>query len=108
MISTDKQTSILDQLQDLLERQLELARQGNTAGEQIEVLCRQTNSIVEEITRAGILDQPEFKTQKNKLKKSYEDLHLALTAQKADTAEKLGQIRRGRKIIGIYHGNNRL
>jgi hypothetical protein len=99
---------MLDELQNLLEQQLELARQGNSAGEQIEVLGRRADCLVKEITQAGILERPEFKSQKNKLKKSYEDLHLALTAQKVDTSEKLSQVRRGRKIVETYRGNNRL
>jgi len=105
-MSINKHISMLDELQSLLEMQLKLAHQGNSAGEQIEVLCRQADCLVKEITQAGILDQPEFENQKKKLKKLYEDLHLALTAQKADTAEKLSQVRRGRKIVETYRGNN--
>lgn len=107
-MSTNKDISILDELQGMLDQQLELAHQGNSSGEQIELLCRQADCIVKEITQAGILDQPEFEIQKKKLKKSYEALHLALTAQKADTAEKLSHIRRGRKIVETYRGNKRL
>jgi hypothetical protein len=99
---------MLDELQGLLEQQLELAHQGNPAGEKIEVLCRQADCLVKEITQAGILDRPEFESQKKKLQKTYEDLHLALTAQKADTAEKLSHVRRGRKIVETYRGNKRL
>ncbi|MFC1794244.1 hypothetical protein ACFL3Q_11725, partial [Planctomycetota bacterium] len=61
--------------------------------------------LVKEITQAGILDRPEFENQKKKLKKSYEDLHLALTAQKAETSEKLIQVRRGRNIVETYRSN---
>jgi hypothetical protein len=108
MMSTGKQTSMPDELQGLLEQQLELARQGNFAGEQIDVLCRQADRLVKEITQAGILERPEFESQKKKLKKSYEDLHLVLTAQRADTAEKLSHVRQGRKIVETYRGNKRL
>lgn len=107
-MSTNKDISMLDELQGLLERQLELAHQGNPAGEQIEALCRQADCLVKEITQAGIPDRPEFESQKKKLQKTYEDLHLALTAQKADTAEKLSHVRRGRKIVETYRGNKRL
>jgi hypothetical protein len=99
---------MLDELQGLLKQQLELAQQDNSAGEQIEALSRQTDWLVKEITQAGILERPEFESQKKKLKKSYEYLHLAITAQKADTAEKLSQVRRGRKIVETYRGNKRL
>ena len=104
-MSMDKQTSMLDELLSLLERQLELARQGNSTGEQIEVLCRQADRLVKEIAQAGILQQPRFENQKKKLKKSYEDLHLALTAQKVDISERLTQVRRGRKIVETYRSN---
>ena len=104
-MNRDKQTSMLDELLSLLERQLELARQGNSAGEQIEVLCRHADCLVKEITQTGILELPEFENQKKKLKKLYEDLHLALTAQKVDTAEKLSQVRRGRRLIETYRKN---
>ena len=106
-MSTNKDISMLDELQSLLEQQLKLTHQGNSAGEQIEILCRQADCLVKEITQAGILDQPEFESQKKKLKKTYKALHLALTAQKANVAEKLSQVRRGKKIIATYRGNKR-
>jgi hypothetical protein len=108
MMSKDKQKSMLDELQGLLEQQLELARQGNSAGEQIDVLGRRADCLVKEITQAGILERLELESQKKKLKKSYEDLHLVLTAQRADAAEKLSHVRRGRKIVETYRGNKRL
>jgi len=107
-MNTNKDISMLDELQGLLEQQLELTHQGNSAGEKIESLCIRADCLVKEITQAGILDRPEYQTQKKKLKKSYEALHLALTAQKADTAEKLSHIRRGRKIVEAYRGNKHL
>jgi hypothetical protein len=99
---------MLDELQNLLEMQLKLAHEGNSAGGQMDGLGTQADLLVEKIVQAGILERPEFKSQKERLKKSYEDLHLAITAQRADTAEKLSQVRRGRKIVGTYRGNNRL
>jgi hypothetical protein len=107
-MSTNKNISMLDELQGMLDQQLEMAYQGNSTGEQIELLCRQADCIVKEIAQTGILDRPEFEIQKKKLKKSYEDLQLALTAQKADTAEKLSHVRRGRKVVETYRGNKRL
>jgi len=104
-MSTDIQISMLDELQSLLQQQLELAHQGNSTGERIEVLGRQADCLVEKITQAGILERPEFESQRKKLKKSYENLHLAITAHKAETTEKLCHIRRGRNIVETYRGN---
>jgi len=103
-MSTDEQIYMLDELQGLLETQLKLAHRGNSTGKQIEVLGRQADSLVEKITQAEILKRPEFKSQRKKLKKLYDDLHLALSAQRADTALKLSQVRRGRKIVETYRG----
>ena len=96
---------MLDELQGLLEQQLELVHQGNSAGERIEVLNRQADCLVKKITQEGFLERPEFESRKMKLKKSFEDLHLAITAQKAETNQKLIQVRRGRKTIEAYHSN---
>ena len=104
-MSTQKQISMLDELQGLLEKQLELAHQDNSAGEQIEILGRQADCLVKEITQAGILERPEFESQKRKLKKSYEDLHLTITAQKAETSQKLSHVRNGKKIVETYRKN---
>jgi hypothetical protein len=105
-MSTDKHVSMLNELQNLLEMQLKLVHEGNSAGKQMDDLGTQTDLLVEKIVQAGILERPEFKSQKEKLKKSYEELHLAITAQSAGTAEKLSQVRRGRKIVGTYRGNS--
>jgi len=104
-MSTNKHMSMLDELQGLLQQQIELAHQGNSAGEQIDLLGRQADCLVEKIKQAGILEQPEFESQRKKLKKSYEDLCLAITAQKAETAEKLCHVRRGRNIVETYRSN---
>jgi len=105
-MSTDERSNMLDELQNLLEMQLNLARQDNSAGEQMDVLGTRTEWLVEKITKAGILNRPEFKNQKEKLKELYEQLHLALSAQKAETAEKLSHLRRGKKIVDTYRGNS--
>ena len=104
-MSTDKEIYMLDELQGLLEMQLKLAYQGNSAGKQIEVLGRRADWLVETITQAGILERPEFESQKKKLKRSYEDLHLAITAQRTDVGEELSRVRKGRKTIATYRGN---
>jgi hypothetical protein len=104
-MSTDEHLPMLDELQDLLEMQLKLVHEGNSAGKQMDDLGTRTDLLVKKIVQAGILERPEFKSQKEELKKSYEELHLAITDQRADTAEKLSQVRRGRKIVGIYRGN---
>ena len=102
---TTDNMSMLNELQSLLKKQLKLAHQGNSAGEQIEVMGKQADILVRKIAQQGILEQPEFESQKNKLQKLYEDLHLALTAQKAETNEQISHVRSGRRIVETYRKN---
>ena len=104
-MSTDKHTQLLDDLQSLLEQQINLARQGNAGG--VEVLGEQANCLVEEIAQTGILESSEFKSRRERLQGLYEELCLAITAQKADVSEKLTRARQGRKVIVTYRNNIR-
>ncbi len=104
-MSTDKQTHVLDELQSLLEEQIKLARRGNPASKRIEVLSMQADCLVGKIAQSGILESAEFRNRREHLKKLYDTLCLAITAQKADTFAKLNQVRTGKKTIGIYRSN---
>jgi len=102
----DNQIHLLDELQTLLEKQIELARQGNIR--EVEVLSERAGSLVEKITQTGILDpaEPVFNVQRQEqLRKLYEDLCLTITAQKADVSEKLSQVRKGKKTIQTYRSH---
>ncbi len=94
---------LLDELQNLLEQQIGFARQGNL--NEIEALSKQASSLVRKIARSGILESREFKSQREQLRKSYQDLCLALTAQQAENAKELSRVRRGKKTIATYSGN---
>lgn len=100
---TSQFSSRLDDLKGLLEEQIKLARQGNISD--VETLCRQADSLVREIKQAGILEQPEFKNQRQQLRKLYEDLRLAITTQKAGVEEELNHIRKGKKTIETYRNS---
>ena len=104
-MSNDSRKYMLDELQNLLEQQIELVHQGNSGGGQFEALSSRTDSLVREIAEMKILEQEDMEDKRTKLRKSYDRLRLALTAQKDDVADKLGQVRRGRKIIGTYRSN---
>ncbi len=107
-MSTNKQINLLDDLQSLLEKQIELAQQGNAAGSRLETLNEQTDSLIGQIVQTGTIESTEFKKRQKHLQKLYKELCLALTAAKADTAEKITHVRKGRKTIGTYRNNIRL
>ena len=102
-IIPDGQTHLLNELQSLLEKQIELARQGNI--NEIEVLSKQAGSLVGKIVRPGVFESSEFKSQHEQLRKLYQDLCLALTTQQVETAEELSRVRKGKKTIETYRSN---
>ncbi len=102
-VVADKQIRLLDGLQSLLEEQIEMVQHGDIDG--IEALSKQTNSLVGKCVQSGILERADFESQREKLKKLYEQLSLALSDQKTETGEQLSRIRRGKKTIAAYRGN---
>lgn len=102
-IIPDGQIHLLNELQSLLEKQIELARQSNI--NEIEVLSKQASSLVGKIVRSGVLESSEFKSQHEQLRKLYQDLCLALTTQQVETAEELSRVRKGKKTIETYRSN---
>jgi hypothetical protein len=93
----------LNELRNILEKQIGLARQGNV--NEIEALSKQTSSLVGKIAKSGILELAEFNSQRKLLRKLYQDLCLALTAQQAENNKELSRVRKGKKTITKYGGN---
>lgn len=102
-MSADKQIHLLDDLQGLLEKQTKLAQQGNIS--EVEVLSKQAGSLVEKITKTGIIESVEFEGRREQLQKLYDGLCLAFTAQKADVVEEISRVRKGKKTIETYRSN---
>ena len=102
----DNRKYLLDELQTLLEKQVEMARQGNIRD--VEVLCKQAGSLSEKIAQTQILDpaEPIFnRKRREQLQKLYEDLCLAITDQKAEVSKELNRVRKGKKTIQTYHNH---
>ena len=102
-MSMGTDTYLLDELQSLLEKQMELVQQGNTSG--IEALSEQADSVVKKIAQTGVLEKAEFRNRREQLQKLYGNLCLTLTADKAATSEKLRRVRRGRRTVETYRAN---
>ncbi|MHC4653671.1 MAG: hypothetical protein ACYS91_01490 [Planctomycetota bacterium] len=99
----NNQIHLLDELRTLLEKQVEKARQGNI--KDVELLSKQAGSLIGKISQTGILDpaDPAFnKVRREQLQKLYEELCLAITAQKAGVGEELSRVRKGKKTIQTY------
>jgi hypothetical protein len=99
----DEQGCLLTALQGLLEEQIKLAHQGDI--NTVEILNKQAGLLVEKIVQTNVFESAEFKNQRKKLQKLYEELSLAVAAQKAETSEQqLSRIRKGRKTLHVYRG----
>lgn len=104
-MSNEVRKDMLDELQKLLEQQIELVHQGNSSGGRFEALSSRVDFLAHEIAETKVLERDEMEERRTKLRKTFDRLRLALTAQKNDIADKLSQIRRGRKTIGAYRDN---
>jgi hypothetical protein len=99
--------SVLNDLKQLLERQIVLAHQGNIKG--IEALCSQTGSLVAEIMQMDSLEShEEFKSDVENAMELYRQLCLMLTAERAEAGRELKQVHKTRKMVGIYRDNIQL
>jgi len=102
----DNTTNLLDELQTMLEKQVEMARRGNIRD--LEALSKQAGSLSEKIVQTGILGpaDPVFdKGRREKLQKLYEKLCLAITDQKAEVSKELSRVRKGKKTIQTYRSH---
>jgi len=104
-IPLGEQVFLLRELQNLLEKQIESANQGNI--KDVEAMAGQCELLVAKIMAAGLLEKPEFKSRCSQLKRLYQELCLRLSAQKDDAATRLNRIRRGRKTLLAYRNNIR-
>jgi hypothetical protein len=102
-IPSGEQVFLLQELQNLLEKQINLANQGSI--KDVEAMARQASLLAERITDKGVLERPEFQNQRQQLQKLYDDLRLVLTAQKTETDEELARLRRVRKAVGTYRNS---
>ena len=98
-----KQLHLLDELQNLLEKQIKLAHQGNISG--LVQLSKKTETLVEKIVKTGACASPEFVDRRDKLEKLYKELYLIVTTQKVETHDKLSQVRKGKRLIRSYRSN---
>lgn len=105
-IMNNDRISLLDELQVLLERQIDLARQGKLG--EFEALSKQADALVGKIVQTGTLDPAEVfcdGVRREQLKRLYEDLCLTITAQKAGVGENISQVRKGKRTIQAYRGH---
>jgi hypothetical protein len=105
-VIVDNQTHLLDELQTLLEKQVEMAKRGNLRD--VELLSGKSGSLVEKVRQTGVFDaaNPAFNGKRRKqLQKLYEDLCLTIEAQKAGVSVELSRVRKGKKTVQTYRSH---
>lgn len=91
---------LLDRLQELLERQLALVRQGRL--DAALELCEQTEKYVRQIAETRSAQTCSATDREERVKRLYEDLCLALMAQRAEVSDALDTLRQGRRVLDAY------
>jgi len=102
-MNIDDGLQLLEGLEHLLERQIELAGRGSFI--EIQRLADECEPLVAEIKKTGVLEKPENKTARDRLDKLYRDLQLTLSTQKDEATEQLKSVRKGKKTLAIYRSN---
>lgn len=103
-MKADEQIGLLDNLQSLLEKQIEMARKGNFRC--VEALAEQADSIVEKMGQTQAFEYPEFECQRVHLAELYKKLELILAAGKDSVGKELGQVGKVRKTLKAYRNNS--
>ena len=99
-MNMDSQAHLLDNLQKLLEKQIQMVRRSNLR--RVEALAEQAESVVEKITAAKTSEPDELNNRRENLIKLYKKLELMLTARKDCFRSQLQQIAEGRKTLKAY------
>jgi hypothetical protein len=99
----EDEIQLLNELVNVLERQLEFARHGE-AGE-TENLIGCGEQLAFKITAAGLLERPEYDHWRNRLTELYKNLELVFSAQKQAVAEQMKSIQMSKKTLAAYSGS---
>ena len=99
----DDEVRLLEELANILGKQVELARHGDFTG--LERLAGQCEPLVARITAAGLLENPAYKAERERLAKFYRDIQMAISMQKDVTGEQLKLMRKHKKTLAVYRGN---
>ena len=91
---------LADELQQLLERQLDLARGGSFAD--LHRLAERIDTVVSRITETGMMDSPALRSRMPALEGLYRELCTALAAQRQEVSTSLHAVRRGKQMLRTY------
>ncbi len=96
-------SQMVEYLENILTRQLERLRNYDLDGAL--ALAEEVNVLAERIGANKILEKPEFSDQKWRIGRLYKDLSIMIASERQEVQEKLQQIRKGIKTLGVYSDN---
>ena len=102
-MSTGEDIRLLEELENLLTKQIALARRGSFAA--VLQMAGTCEPLVAKIAEARLFERPGHKTAKDRLAGLYRDLQLLLSTQQSAAAEQLKAVRKGKKTLSIYRGS---
>lgn len=105
MRQSEKGKNFVTGLQKLIEEQIVLIRKGKDDTVRLEQLSRQADVLTRKIAQMKILDEPDMQDSKSELRKAFEALALAISAEQKQITDSLKKIRKVRKTIGAYKQN---
>lgn len=90
-------------LTELLQQQLELAKQGRI--EEVEILVSQSDPVVKHLCESQILESDELQSEKRKLEKLYKQIYLSLADRHKNISNELQSIRKSKRTLQAYRGS---
>lgn len=100
-MNMDEQTLfLLDNLKNLLEKQIEMARKSNFR--RVEELTMQADSIVATIIGTKTFERSDFDAARNNISSLYKRLELILETGKNSVKKQQRQVSDGRKMLQTY------
>jgi hypothetical protein len=102
-MSSDEDIRLLGELENLLKKQIELARRGSFAS--VEKLALQADLLARDIGNLGVLDRPEHSVLRAELKRLYNELFVVLAGERSATAHQIKRLRRGKRTLEVYRKN---
>ncbi len=99
-VPADSVQAMSEQLDGLLDQQIACMREGNLDG--VEQIATRADALVAGIVSHGIPGSVMAASSKARLKRRYEELTLALRAERSDVQTKLRQLRQVKRAVGSY------
>ena len=96
---------LLNRLTRLLEEQINIVLHSDITGKKVDDLIDQTQLLVKEIAQKHLLRKEQFAEQREHIKRLFNNLNLAVIAQKNETEKQLNHVRKGKKTIDAYQRN---